>query len=377
MHEAPLTPPRPRRFATLLYKVLAVFILAGSAGAAWVLMDYQSFGGAPIHVPDEGLTYSIAPGTSLRAIADHLEQRGVIDKPYLLVLLAYLRGEAHAIKAGEYALTPGMRPDDLLALFASGKVIQHAFTLVEGTTFRQLRAAVAQDPALLQTLQNVGDQQLMTRLGLPGMAPEGWFFPDTYYFPRGTSDFDFFKRALRAMQKHLAAEWNQRAPNLPYQAPYQALIMASIIEKETAVPAERPQIAGVFVRRLLRGMPLQTDPTVIYGLGTAYDGNIRRRDLVTDGPYNTYLRVGLPPTPIAQPGSASLHAALHPTAGDSLYFVARGDGSHQFSANLAEHNKAVQKYQLQGRVATPQPIADPAAAKSPPKPQAKPTRPAR
>lgn len=373
MREPPLTPPTPRRFTTLLYKLLAVIILAGSVGVAWVLMDYQGFGSTPIHVPDEGLSYTIAPGTSLRAIAADLGQRGVIDKPYLLVLLAYLHGEAHAIKAGEYALTPGLRPDGLLALFASGKVMQHAFTLVEGTTFRQLRAAVAQDAVLLHTLQNVDDQQLMTRLGLPGMAPEGWFYPDTYYFPRGTSDFDFLKRALRAMQKHLESEWNQRAPGLPYQAPYQALIMASIIEKETAVPAERPQIAGVFVRRLLRGMPLQTDPTVIYGLGAGYDGNIRRRDLTADGPYNTYLRVGLPPTPIAQPGSASLHAALHPAAGDSLYFVARGDGSHQFSASLAEHNKAVQKYQLQGRAATPQAAAaKPAPAKSQSRPQAKP-----
>lgn len=357
MVEQQITPPRSRSLATALYKLIALVILLSSIGSAWLLMDYQNFTGAPVHVPDEGLNYTIVPGTSLRTTADDLGRRGIIEKPHLFVLLAYLNGQAHAIKAGEYALKPGMRPYDLLALFASGKVTQYAFTLVDGTTFRQLRAAVAEDAVLLQTLQGVDDNKLMARLGLPGMAPEGWFFPDTYHFPRGTSDFYFLQRALHAMQKHLATEWSQRAPGLPYQTPYQALIMASIVEKETAAPMERPEIAGVFVRRLLRGMPLQTDPTVIYGLGAAYDGNIRRRDLTTDGPYNTYLRGGLPPTPIAQPGSASLHAALHPAGGDSLYFVARGDGSHQFSASLAEHNKAVVKYQLKGRVAAPPPAA--------------------
>lgn len=345
-------PSKPRRpLADTLYKLIAILILAGSFTAAWLLMDYQNFSTSALHLPDGATSYTIAPGSSLRQIAADLTQRGIIDKPYLFVLTAYLSGHPHSIKAGEYALQPGMHPPELLELFASGKVMQHAFTIVEGWTFRELRAVLAQDKVLLQTLAGVDDAALMARLGQPGMMPEGWFLPDTYHYPRGTTDLEFLRRALHAMRKHLDLEWSQRAADLPYKDAYQALILASIIEKETAAPAERPRIAGVFVRRLKMGMPLQTDPTIIYGLGAGYDGGIKRRDLTTDNPYNTYLRTGLTPTPIALPGKAALHAALHPEAGDALYFVSRGDGTHQFSATLDEHNLAVIKYQLHGRPA--------------------------
>ncbi len=348
MTETPVPDKAPRPLVDTLYKLLAVLILAGSFTAAWLSMDYQNFSTSPLHLPDAAVPYTIAPGSSLHQIGADLAQRGIIDKPYLFVLTAYLSGHPHSIKAGEYALQPGMHPPELLELFASGKVIQHAFTIVEGWTFRELRAALAQDKVLLQTLTGVEDAALMVRLGLPGMTPEGWFLPDTYHYPRGTTDMEFLRRALHAMQKHLDLEWSQRAADLPYRDTYQALIMASIVEKETAAPAERPQIAGVFVRRLKMGMPLQTDPTIIYGLGAGYDGDIKRRDLTTDSPYNTYLRTGLTPTPIALPGKAALHAALHPETGDALYFVSRGDGTHQFSTTLDEHNKAVIKYQLHG-----------------------------
>jgi len=349
MTESPLPAAPQRSLSNALFKLFAVLLLAGSFAVAWLLMDYQAFAASTVHLPAGGVSYTIAPGSSVRRIATDLAQRGIIDKPYLFVLAAYLGGHSHGIRAGEYALQPGMRPPELLGLFASGKVKQHAFTIVEGWTFRELRAALAQHQVLLQTVGDMQDTALMDRLGIPGRAPEGWFLPDTYHFPRGTTDAEFLRRAQQAMQKQLDLEWSRRAPDLPYKDAYQALIMASIIEKETAAPEERPQIAGVFVRRLKLGMPLQTDPTIIYGLGAGFDGNIKRGDLAADNPYNTYLRVGLTPTPIALPGKAALHAALHPDAGDALYFVSRGDGTHQFSATLDEHNKAVNTYQLRGR----------------------------
>ncbi len=355
MTETPVPDKAPRSLTDTLYKLLAILILAGSFATAWLLMDYQNYTASTVHLPDGVVSYSIAPGSSVRKVATDLAQRGIIEKPHLFVLMAYLSGHSHSIKAGEYALQPGMHPPELLGLFTSGKVMQHSFTIVEGWTYRELRVALAQNKILQQTLDGTADAVLMNRLGLPDMAPEGWFLPDTYHFPRGTTDLEFLRRALHAMQKQLKLEWSKRAAELPYSDAYQALIMASIVEKETAAPAERPQIAGVFVRRLKLGMPLQTDPTIIYGMGAGYDGNIRRRDLTTDTPYNTYLRTGLTPTPIALPGKAALHAALHPAAGDSLYFVSRGDGTHQFSATLEEHNKAVIKYQLHGRAPTQAP----------------------
>lgn len=357
MTDSPVPNKPPRPFGDTLFKLLAVLILGGSFFTAWLLMDYQNFSTSQLHLPDGAVTFTIAPGSSVRQIATDLAQPGIIEKPYLFVLTAYLSGHPHSIKAGEYALQPGMHPPELMELFASGKVMQHAFTIVEGWTFRELRVALAQVNELSQTLAGEEDAAFMAHLDRPGMIPEGWFLPDTYHYPRGTTDVEFLRRALHAMQKQLDLEWSQRAADLPYKDAYQALIMASIIEKETAAPGERPLIAGVFVRRLKMGMPLQTDPTIIYGLGTAYDGNIKRSDLTTDNPYNTYLRTGLTPTPIALPGKAALHAALHPDSGDALYFVSRGDGTHHFSATLDEHNKAVIKYQLHGRapVESPQP----------------------
>jgi UPF0755 protein len=360
MTDSPVPNKPPRPFGDTLFKLLAVLILGGSFFTAWLLMDYQNFSTSQLHLPDGAVTFTIAPGSSVRQIAADLAQHGIIEKPYLFVLTAYLSGHPHSIKAGEYALQPGMHPPELMELFASGKVVQHAFTIVEGWSFRELRTALAKDEVLLQTLNGVTDADLMARLDRPDMMPEGWFLPDTYHYPRGTTDLEFLRRALHAMQKQLNLEWSQRTADLPYKDIYQALIMASIIEKETAAPAERPQIAGVFVRRLKVGMPLQTDPTIIYGMGAGYDGDIKRRDLTMDSPYNTYLRTGLTPTPIALPGKAALHAALHPDAGDALYFVSRGDGTHQFSATLDEHNNAVIKYQLHGQAPTQTPKPEPA-----------------
>ncbi len=231
----------------------------------------------------------------------------------------------------------------------SGKVIQYSITIVEGWNIYQLLDVLKADPHIKQTLQGLSHKQIMQRIGYPEMHPEGRFYPDTYHFPKGLTDVEFLQRAYGAMQQKLAAEWEKRAVGLPYKTPYEALIMASIVEKETGLPSERQAIAGVFVRRLEKRMRLQTDPTVIYGLLPNFDGNIRRRDLRRDTPYNTYRRRGLPPTPIAMPGGDAIHAALHPADGDKLYFVSRGDGSHHFSATLEEHNRAVIKYQLKGR----------------------------
>jgi UPF0755 protein len=228
-------------------------------------------------------------------------------------------------------------------------VIQYPLTLVEGRTFRQALAVIASDPVLVADIGALTDEEIIARIGHPGVHPEGRLFPDTYLFPRGMGALDLVKRAYGRMEAVLAEEWDKRAPGLPFKDPYEALILASIVEKETGLAAERPEIAGVFVRRMQKGMRLQTDPTVIYGLGAAFDGNLRRVDLTTDTPYNTYTRGGLPPTPIALPGREAIHAVLHPAAGDSLYFVAKGDGSHAFSATLDEHNRAVRRYQLGGQ----------------------------
>jgi len=288
----------------------------------------------------------VQPGESLRLVAAHLHNQGVLPHPLDLVLLARLRGDADAIRAGEYLVEPGTSVAALLELLKSGKVVMHSLTLVEGWTFAQVMMSVESDSSLSHTLDGSDATIVMSKLGHAGEDPEGRFYPDTYQYPKGTSDVAFLERAYHVMQEHLDSAWQMRAPELPYKSPYDALIMASIIEKETAQPQERGEIAGVFVRRLQKGMKLQTDPTVIYGLGAQYHGKITYKDLRTDTPYNTYTRNGLPPTPICMPSLASIEAALHPTPGDVLYFVARGDGTHQFSATLAEQTAAVQKYQI-------------------------------
>lgn len=320
-------------------------VLAGGGAAAWLWHDLQRVLHAPLEVRAPAVLH-VATGTSLRALGAELRQRGWMQRPSYLEFEGRRSGRAASIKAGDYAVTPGMTPLGLLDLLVSGQVIQHQFTIIEGWSMRELLPAISASPLLRATLTGATPERVMAELGFPGQHAEGKFLPDTYYFPTGTTDLEFLRRAHRALESALAEEWAGRSDGLPYADSYQALIMASIIEKETAVPAERARIAGVFVRRLQQGMRLQTDPTVIYALGDAFDGNIRRRDLDVESPYNTYRVAGLPPTPIALPGRDSIHAALHPEAGDALYFVARGDGSHEFSATLEDHNRAVRRYQL-------------------------------
>ncbi|HVC29052.1 MAG TPA: endolytic transglycosylase MltG [Gammaproteobacteria bacterium] len=297
-------------------------------------------------VTGRSMDVDVLPGESLRLVAAHLHNQDVLPHPLDLVLLARLRGDANAIRAGEYLVEPGTSVAALLELLKSGKVVMHSLTLVEGWTFTQVLASVEADPSLTHKLLDMDAATVMEKLGHTDQSPEGDFYPDTYQFPKGTSDVAFLERAYEVMQERLNAAWQVRAPGLPYKSPYDALIMASLIEKETAQSQERGEIAGVFVRRLQKGMKLQTDPTVIYGLGAQYHGKITYKDLRTDTPYNTYTRYGLPPTPICMPSLASIQAALHPTPGNALYFVARGDGTHQFSTTLKEQTAAVEKYQI-------------------------------
>jgi len=311
-----------------------------------VYADYHAFLDTPLGVPTGGLTLELKPGMGMADLARELRrQPGLLRSGPYLEAHARLNRLASRLKAGEYALAPGVTPRGLLDQIVAGRVIQHSLTVVEGWTFRQLRRALAEHPKLRQTLRDANDAEIMARLDRPGEPPEGWFLPDTYHFPAGFTDEAFLRRALAAMDRQLREAWGRRAPDLPLTAPYQALILASIVEKETATPAERPEVAGVFARRLQRGMLLQTDPTVIYGLGETFDGNLRRADLSHDHPYNTYIRKGLPPTPIALPSAGALAAAVNPAPGDALYFVATGQGGHVFSRTLAEHNRAVRQYQ--------------------------------
>lgn len=337
------------KLANMIYKLLGVAVLLCSFAGAWLAMDYKQYVVSPLPIGDQAYRHVIIPGTSLKRFTADLHQAGILTHPFYFGLMARLAGDSQAIKAGEYLFDPGLTPRQLLEKVVSGAVIQHTFTVVEGWTFSQLLEALRNDNVIVHTLDGLSAEQIMERLGYPDQQAEGRFMPDTYHFPRGTTDLAFLRRAYQTMMTRLQDEWEQRDVGLPYQTPYDALIMASIIEKETALPEERSEIAGVFVRRLERKMRLQTDPTVIYGLGEQFDGNLKRKDLVMDSPYNTYMHAGLPPTPIALPGLASLHAALHPAPGDAVYFVARGDGSHEFSASLEAHNKAVRRYQLHER----------------------------
>jgi UPF0755 protein len=327
------------------FRLLGLAVIVASFAGAWLLMDFQSFRQNPLAVPEDGINLVVEPGSSLRSLAADLAERRVLEQPLYLVLLGrYLDLDAR-IKAGEYRLAPGINPEQLLQRLSEGKVIQHGITLIEGENFEQMMARLRRDPVLRHTLDSDAAEDVMRAIGYPGVHPEGRFLPETYYFPRGTTDVDLLRRAYLDMESFLQQAWPEREEDLPLGTPYEALILASIVEKETGVPEERARIAGVFVRRLRTGMKLQTDPTVIYGMGDRYDGDIRFRDLRQDTPYNTYTRSGLPPTPIAMPGKSAILAALHPAAGDELYFVARGDGSHHFSTTLAEHNRAVDRYQ--------------------------------
>ncbi|MCW8881206.1 MAG: endolytic transglycosylase MltG [Sedimenticola sp.] len=330
----------------MLHRLLGIIVLIGSFAAAWFLMTLNDFSEMPLALPETGLIYELPAGSSLSAVAKDLEKQGYIKSALYFQLIARWDGQAGKIKAGEYQLDPGLTPRSLIDLFVAGKVKSHALTIVEGWTFRELLVAIKGHKSLKQTLEGLNDQEIMARLGYPETDPEGRFLPDTYHFPKGTTDIDFLKRAYNAMEQYLNNEWAKRETGLPLKTPYDALILASIVEKETGQETERPEIAGVFIRRLKKGMLLQTDPTVIYGMGERYKGNIRRRDLREDTPYNTYVHKGLTPTPISLPGAHAIHSVLHPGKGNSLYFVAKGDGYHQFSATLTEHNSAVKKYQL-------------------------------
>lgn len=308
-------------------------------------IDYQRFLHTPIPV-QAPFIFTIDPGMSFSEVNKKLDDNNLISHSKYFEILARVSSSTNRIKSGEYKISPGLTPEALLELFITAKVIQYSFTLIEGWQVREMLSSIRQSEVLVNTLSSGEPEHLMERLGYIHESPEGLFFPDTYYFPKGTTDIDFLKRAYQRLQAVLNEEWENRSANLPYPDPYQALIMASIIEKETGLASERKTIAGVFVRRLNKRMKLQTDPTVIFAMGGKFNGNLRKKDLAIDSPYNTYRYQGLPPGPIALAGRAAIHAALHPEHGESLYFVARGDGSHHFSKSLTEHNKAVAKYQL-------------------------------
>lgn len=326
--------------------LLALVLLAIAAGAGWQI---KLAWGTPLAIPDEGLPLTVASGQTLKSLAVNLERDGVYAHPWLLRVYGRYTGQDQRIKRGEYLVPAGTTPEALLALLVRGKVISYQVTLPEGITLAKALDILAAQDNLQHRLDGPVDARIATLTAdYPGS--EGLFFPDSYRYEKGDSDWDILQRAYRAMQEILAQEWAEREENLPYASAYEALVMASIVERETGVAHERGEIAGVFVRRLNKNMRLQTDPTVIYGLGSSYQGNLRRVHLRDDSnPYNTYRHKGLPPTPIALPGREAIHAALHPKPGKSLYFVARGDGSHYFSETLAEHEQAVRKYQLNRR----------------------------
>ncbi|OGT04255.1 MAG: aminodeoxychorismate lyase [Gallionellales bacterium RBG_16_57_15] len=299
----------------------------------------------PLQLPVTPFEFDLKQGSSLKSVAREMKQAGLLGQDWPFVWLARLSGKSAQLKAGNYSLDHAISPQELLEVITKGEITQRQVSIIEGWTFRQLRAALNASPDLAHDTLNLNDAEILQRIGAAEAHPEGLFFPDTYYFAAGSSDLRIFKRAYQIMQQRLQEAWLARVPDLPLQTPYQALILASIVEKETGAPGDRAMIAGVFVNRLRKDILLQTDPTVIYGLGDTFDGNLRKRDLLADTAYNTYTRGGLPPTPIALPGMAALQATLHPAQTDALYFVARGDGSSQFSRTLEQHNRAVNRYQ--------------------------------
>ena len=335
-----------RRTRWLLQAVILGLLL----GAAVAAVDFVRFLHGPLRPgAREPLTLVVEPGSAVTRIARDLAAAGWLERPLYFRLAARISGAARRIQAGEYVIPPDQSPHRLLERMVAGDVKIYNLTVIEGWTFAQMLDAVRAHPAIEHTLAgDAGADAVMETLGHPGQHPEGRFFPDTYQFPRATTDVALLRRAYRRMQRVLEEEWAQREDDLPLDTPYEALILASIIERETGVPEERARIAGVFVERLERGMRLQTDPTVIYGLGDEFEGDLRFRHLRTDTPYNTYTRGGLTPTPIALPSRAAIHAALHPERRGELYFVSTGDGRHVFSKTLEEHNRAVIEYQLGG-----------------------------
>ncbi|MBF5038069.1 endolytic transglycosylase MltG [Methylophilus sp. 13] len=321
---------------------LALLGLTTLALAIWIVI----FLIRPLPMASETIGMQIPAGASVRAIADQLVASGVLTEPYSFLLVVKLTGSANKLQAGDYAFNTPLQVMGLIDVLKHGTFDQFKLQLTEGKTFADFRQKLAQMTGIRHDTLMLSDQELMQQVSGQNDAPEGWFFPDTYFLDAQSSDLDLYKRAYQKMVQHLNQAWEQRASGLPYRTMYEALIMASIVEKETGVEEERPQIAGVFVNRLRKGMRLQTDPTVIYGMGTRYSGNISKKDLLADTPYNTYTRSGLPPTPIALPGLASIQAALHPANTNALYFVANGQGRHVFTATLEAHNQAVRAYQL-------------------------------
>ena len=324
----------------LLLAAVAVLVAAGAY--AWWYMT------TPVAMARLPIEFEVAQGASFRTAAQKIEEQGILVGRYQFELLARILQRDADIKAGSYELNGAVTPMQLLDKLTRGDVTQADVKVIEGWTFRQMRAALDASPFLRHDTLGVADAEILKRLGAAESHPEGLFFPDTYLFSKGTSDLRVLQRAYAALSRRLAQEWAARDPSVPYKSPYEALILASVIEKETGRASERDRVAGVLINRLRIGMLLQVDPTVIYGLGERFDGNLKKVHLLTDGPYNTYTRAGLPPTPIALTGHASLRAALRPAKTDSLYYVARGDGTSEFSRTLEEHNRAVRKYQLNG-----------------------------
>jgi UPF0755 protein len=322
--------------------IVLLILIAAGAVAAWT----DSFLNAPMRITDSGHLLNISKGSSLTSVANELAREKILSYPRVFALYGRLSDSASRIQAGEYEIKVGATPKSLLEQLVAGRVKLHSLTVIEGWTVAQLLHAIRTHPAIEQTLELESPADLVTALALDYAHPEGLFFPDTYRFPRGTTDVELLRRAYELMQQRLADIWSERQAGLILSGPYEALILASIVERETALAIERPEVAGVFIRRLEKGMRLQTDPTVIYGLGASYSGNLTRKHLESDSPYNTYTRKGLPPTPIALPGEGALLAVVNPAAGDALYFVATGraDGSHYFTATLTEHNAAVARY---------------------------------
>jgi UPF0755 protein len=334
---------------TQIRKALRRLTALGTIAAAMACAAGAYYLMAAITPPRIPVQFDLRKGSTLTTVAHQLTDAGVLRQPALFVLLGRILGKARSVKAGNYEIEAPLTPLQLLRKITVGDYTQVAIVFPEGWTFRQMRGLLDEHPALLHETSGLSDADILGRLGSDAASTEGWFFPDTYYVSSGSSDLAVLRRAHRLMREHLARQWDQKVEGLPLTDPYEALILASIVEKETGRPEERPLIAAVFINRLRIGMKLQTDPTVIYGLRENFDGNLRKRDLVADTPYNTYTRTGLPPTPIAMPGLGSLSAALNPAPVDALYFVARGDGTSQFSQTLAEHERAVTKYQRSGQ----------------------------
>lgn len=317
-------------------------MIAALALGAWLIY----YAVAPLKLQPSSQEITIQAKSGLRSIANQLVMQGVLKEPWRFILLAKLLKKEQYLQAGSYTLNKNISPYQLLLSLNHGKTTQGSITFIEGRTFAQMREKLAVNDAVKQTITGMSDKEVLRAIGSQYQVPEGLFFPDTFYFDRNTTDIELLKTSYAAMQTKLEKAWQGRESGLPYKNSYEALIMASIIEKETGKASERPMIAGVFVNRMRIGMRLQTDPTVIYGMGVRFDGNIRKRDLTIDTPYNTYTRIGLPPTPIAMPGFAAIDAALHPAKTKALYFVGKGDGSHEFSNSLNDHNRAVVRYQL-------------------------------